>query len=350
MITKEIVGNFDGRDVIQYNLINNNDMQVSIINYGGIIRKILFKDKDGINDNRILSYKDINLYKKNPMFFGAIIGRIAGRISNAKYILDNIWYELEKNEDDRNLHGGTNGVHHKFWEANIKEEFEKSTLRLSLEDMQHDGFIGDLSICVEYSLDNNNSLEIKYFVKTNRRTICNMTNHMYFNLSGSMVNDTIENHYLSIDANKIAMVDEKTLPIGKFLEADQDEIFNFNKMRKVGLYGMNTHEQQKIVNDGYDHAFKLNKNCKYDISLKEEKSGIRVDVNTTEDAVVVYSCNKVDIPYELEKHTLKKYSGITIETQQMPDIVNTTEFDKVVIEPNKPYQSKTIFHFSIEKG
>lgn len=350
MINKEKVAKFNNKDVYQYNLKNINGMQVSILNYGGIINKILFCDKNGIEDNRILAYKDISLYEDNPMFFGAIIGRIAGRISNGTYKLDGNLYELEKNEGDRHLHGGTAGFHHCFWNVSIKENSRKSILQLRLMDKEHDGFIGNLSILVEYSLDNNNTLEIHYFVETNKKTICNMTNHMYFNLLGSRSNDTIQNHYLKIDADKVAIVDEKTLPTWDFLNVDDEKIFDFKKFRKIGLYGMNVHEQQKIVSEGYDHAFKLNKKSINDISLKENKTGIRVDVNTTEEAVVVYSCNKVDTSYELESHKLKKYHGITIETQQLPDIVNTKEINKIIIAPDKPYNSKTTFKFSLEKG
>lgn len=350
MINKEKVAKFNNKDVYQYNLKNVNGMQVSILNYGGIINKILFCDKNGIEDNRILAYKDISLYEDNPMFLGAIIGRIAGRISNGTYKLDGNLYELEKNEGDRHLHGGTAGFHHCFWNVSIKENSRKSILQLRLMDKEHDGFIGNLSILVEYSLDNNNILEIHYFVETNKKTICNMTNHMYFNLLGSRSNDTIQNHYLKIDADKVAIVDEKTLPTWDFLNVDNEKIFNFKKIRKIGLYGMDVHKQQKIVSEGYDHAFKLNKKSINDISLKENKTGIRVDVNTTEEAVVVYSCNKVDTSYDLESHKLKKYHGITIETQQLPDIVNTKEINKIIIAPDKPYNSKTTFKFSLEKG
>lgn len=350
MINREKIARFNNQDVYQYNLQNNQGMQVSILNYGGIITKILFCEKNGIKDNRILSYKDIFLYKDNPMFFGAIIGRVAGRISNGTYKLDGNLYEIEKNEKDRHLHGGTRGFHHKFWNVNIKENDKKSILQLTLIDEEHDGFVGDLAVLVEYSLDDNNILEIHYFVETNKKTICNMTNHMYFNLLGSKSNDTIQDHYLKIDADEIAVVDEKTLPTWDFLNVDNEKVFNFKEFRKVGLYGMNTHEQQKIVSEGYDHAFKLNKKSINDISLKEGKTGIRVDVNTTEDAVIIYSCNKVDIPYDLESHKLRKYHGITIETQQLPDIVNTKEIDKIIITPDKPYDSRTTFKFSLEKG
>lgn len=350
MISKEKVARFYNKDVYQYNLKNTAGMQVSVLNYGGIITKILFYDKNGIKDNRILAYKDISLYKDNPMFFGAIIGRIAGRVSNGIYKLDGDLYKLEKNEKDRHLHGGTAGFHHCFWDVDIKEDNRKSILKLKLIDKEHDGFIGDLSVLVEYSLDDDNILEIHYFVETNKKTICNMTNHMYFNLLGSKSNDTIQDHYLKIDADEIAVVDEKTLPTWNFLNVDNEKVFNFKEFRKVGLYGMNTHQQQKLVSEGYDHAFKLNKKSVNDISLKENKTGIRVDVNTTEDAVIIYSCNKVDTLYDLESHKLKKYKGITIETQQLPDIVNTKEIDKIIITPGKPYNSRTTFRFSLEKG
>lgn len=349
MINKEKVAIFNAQDVYQYTLTNQNGMQVSVLNYGGVITKIIFKDKYGNEDNRILAYKDINLYEQNPMFLGAIIGRIAGRISNGKYTLDNKIHQLELNEIDRNLHGGTKGYHHRFWQVETKEYTDKSIIQLTLKDNEYDGFVGNLDVCVEYILSDDNVFTIDYLVKTDKKTICNMTNHTYFNLLGSKNNNSIEKHYLKINSDEVAKVDKKTLPTGEFLKTKDDNVFNFKEFRKIGLYGMKNHEQQQIVNNGYDHAFKLNKveKSNQDISLKERTTGIQLDVTTTEDAVVIYTCNKVNTPYELENYKLQRYAGVTIETQQMPDIVNSNQIDKIIITPEKPYDSKTLFKFSL---
>lgn len=349
MINKEKVAVFNTQDVYQYTLKNKNGMQVSVLNYGGVITKIIFKDKYGNEDNRILAYKDINLYEENPMFLGAIIGRIAGRISNGKYILDNKIHQLELNEVDRNLHGGTKGYHHRFWNVKTFDDIDKSIIQLTLKDNEYDGFVGNLDVSVEYILSNDNLFTIHYLVKTDKKTICNMTNHTYFNLLGSKNNNTIEKHYLKINSDEVAKVDAKTLPTWEFLQVEDDKVFNFKEFREIGLYTMSAHEQQRIVNNGYDHAFKLNKveDSNQDISLKEKTTGIQLDVTTTEDAVVIYTCNKVDTPYELENHKLQRYIGVTIETQQLPDIVNSNQVNKIIITPEKSYESNTSFKFSL---
>ena len=348
MIYKQKIAEFSKEPVYQYTIANKNGMELSILNYGGTIRKLLFQDKTGKKENRILSYKNIADYEENPMFFGAIIGRVAGRIKNAAFVLAGKEYQVEKNEGNQHLHGGNQGFHHRFWLVEAVQELTLDRLVLRLKDKSHDGYPGDLQVRVTYTLSNENVWSIHYHVETDQPTLCNMTNHTYFNLSGIKNSDILQ-HDLQIQADQVACVDEKTLPTGSYLETKNDAVFNFTRPRAIGRYGMHGHKQQELVQGGYDHAFLLNKKQQDDLILFEKTSGIKVRMKTTEEAVVLYTCNKVTQAYPLASGSLKPYAGLTLETQAMPDRIHSDRPEMVVITKEKPYDSSTSYAFSIEE-
>jgi aldose 1-epimerase len=345
VIRKQKIAEFSKEPVYQYTLANKNGMELAVLNYGGTIRELLFQDKTGKKENRILSYKDIGLYEENPMFFGAIIGRVSGRIKNAAFVLAGKEYQVEKNEGNQHLHGGNKGFHHQFW--TVKAIEEQNCLELHLQDKSN-GYPGDLQVRVTYTLSNENVWSIHYHVETDHPTLCNMTNHTYFNLSGIKNSDILQ-HDLQIQADQVACVDEKTLPTGSYLSTKNDAVFNFTRPRAIGRYGMPGHKQQELVQGGYDHAFLLNKKQQDDLILFEKTSGIKVRVKTTEEAVVLYTCNKVTQAYPLESGILKPYAGLTLETQAMPDRIHSDRPELVVITKDKPYDSSTSYAFSLEK-
>lgn len=348
MIRKQKIAEFSKEPVYQYTLANKNGMELAILNYGGTIRKLLVQDKTGKKENRILSYKNIADYEENPMFFGAIIGRVAGRIKNAAFSLAGKEYKVEKNEGNQHLHGGNKGFHHRFWLVEAVQELTLDRLVLHLQDKNQDGYPGNLQVRVTYTLSEENVWSIHYQVETDQSTLCNMTNHTYFNLSGIKNSDILQ-HDLQIQADQVACVDEQTLPTGSYLATKSDAVFNFTRPRTIGCYGMHGHKQQELVQGGYDHAFLLNKKQQDDLVLFEKTSGIKVRMKTTEEAVVLYTCNKVTKAYPLASGSLKPYAGLTMETQAMPDRIHSDQPEIVVITKDKPYDSSTSYAFSIEE-
>lgn len=350
MIKKEQVAIFSGRPVDQYTLINKAGMEVAVLNYGGIIRKIVFPDRSGRQENRVLAYKNIRLYEQNPLFLGAVIGRVAGRIRNGRFSLPNgIKYELEKNDGANHLHGGSNGFHHCFWQVKATEDERGARLTLALADHSRAGYPGNLQVTVIYTLDHGNRWTVSFRAETDAPTICNMTQHTYFNLAGSAAQQDILRHQLRIDADWAAAVDEKTLPTGQKLWGNQDRVFDFSQRREIGRYGMAAHPQQQIVRGGYDHAFALRGGDGEKIALMDPVSGINIAVSTTEEAVVIYTGNKVDASYELECGMLRPHMGVTMETQAQPDAIHSACPDSVMITPERPYESTTCYAFKLEK-
>lgn len=351
MITHEIVGDFQKKSVEQYTMKNKNGMEIDVLNYGGVIRRIFLLDKNGEKSNRILAYKDIALYEENPMFLGALIGRVAGRIIDGKFSLPGYQqeYQLERNERDcHHLHGGLHGFSHQFWKVTVESEDNRDILQLSLTDPPHDGYPGTLKVTVQYSLYDNNTFEIHYHAESDTISLCNMTSHMYFNLLGTKHYDTILHHKLWMNADQVGEVDENTLPTWRYIDCKKDNVFDFTALRSIGKYGMAQHEQQKMVHGGYDHAFKF-RDGDGRLSLFDEMSGINIAVSTNEEAVIIYTCNKIEKFCELEGGILRQHAGITIETQALPDRIHSDEPEKVIVTPVHPYDSVTRFVFSVKR-
>jgi aldose 1-epimerase len=349
MIIQETLGDFHGVPLEQYTMKNALGMQVSVLNYGGIVRRILFPDSQGVWDNRVLAYQDIGFYEKNPMFFGAIIGRVAGRIRDAEFQLPGEikHYFLEQNEGRCHLHGGSKGFCHQFWLVNAWSPAGKDVLNLRLTDLPQGGYPGRVEVLVQYTLDDENQWSIYYHVETDQPTICNMTNHTYFNLSGTHSMRKILQHRLAIAADVFGEVDEQTLPTGCYSSCDVEPVFDFRQERAIGRYGMTDHWQQQIVQGGYDHAFPFSNQGIF--GLFDPISQIEIQGETSEESVIVYTCNKVSVPYLLEGGVLQQHSGITLETQALSDRIHSEFPQHVIVTPENPYNSVTSYKFSIRK-
>lgn len=346
MIENEKLGAFHGLDLWEYTMKNTHGMEVSVLNYGGIIRRIIYPDKFNHKRNRILAYEDISLYEENPMFLGAVIGRVAGRIANASCHLPNgSSLHFEKNEGTCSLHGGDGGFHHCFWHIIPIEEDKEDRLALDYVDLEHDGWPGDLNVRVTYSLNESDEFRIHYHADSNKIGLCNMTSHMYFNLDGIGASPTILDHELSLQADCVQSVDAKTIPTGQFISCADEKIFDFRTLRRIGEYGMDAHLQQKLVHGGYDHAFRF-AGKEHIGKLLSRKSGICVDFQTSEESVVVYTCNKVQSKILLEEGKLIPHAGIALETQALPDRIHSESPERVIIALGRPYDSETVFSFS----
>ena len=236
-------------------------------NLGAIIKKIEFKDK-----NVILGYEDIEKYRENPAYFGAVIGRTAGRIKDGILKLDNIEYQLDKNNNGNTLHGGKNSISHRFWNV---ENIENG-LCFSIKSCHLDnGYPANVEIKVSYIL-NDNELLIKYFATTDSLTYLNLTNHSYFNLSGNPDN-TIYEDILKIDSNYLIGINENSIPC-ETINLD-NSIFNFKEAKKLEEFFEPDDKQKTIANNGIDHPYVFNKEIGK-LEIKNLESGIKISVET----------------------------------------------------------------------
>ncbi|SEP82787.1 aldose 1-epimerase [Virgibacillus subterraneus] len=327
-----------------YTLSNDNQMEVSILNYGGTITEIRTPDRNGNIENVVLGFNNYQDYIKNPAFFGAIIGRVAGRIKDATFQADNQSYKLTANDGDNHLHGGATAFHHALWESSPFETETSVGVKLSHESPDgDDGYPGNVHAEVTYELNNENQLIITYNATTDRTTPLALTNHTYFNLSGDL-KDTIENHNVTMRSSQFAELDEYLIPTGKKLNV-KNTPFDFASGRKIkhGIYS--THLQNKIVGNGYDHYFFLEKPNQSDVTVKEKKSGRTLTINTDEPGMVMYTSNNLDAGLELNERVSERYLGLCLETQKHPASLIYDDFPSILLHPEEKYHSKTSFTF-----
>ncbi|MUK90214.1 galactose-1-epimerase [Ornithinibacillus sp. L9] len=331
----------------QYTLANDNGMQVSVLNYGGIISKILVPDRLGKLENVVLGYKNIQDYEDNPNCFGAIIGRVAGRIANSSFQLDLQPYKLDENEGKHHLHGGSSGFHQVIWDVEPFQTADSVGLRLSHKSPDGaSGYPGELHATVTYILTNENQLKIEYDAISDKKTPIALTNHSYFNLSGNL-KDTIHQHHVTIDSDQFIELDNELIPTGSQLKVD-DTTFDFRNGRKLkdGLNGEYKHNE--IVGNGYDHYFVFNQKKTDNVIVTEETSGRTLHISTNQPGMVMYTANSLNEGLELAEGESKQYLGVCFETQGSPASLHHEEIPSIVVEENQAYKKQTIFTFGVK--
>lgn len=325
--------------------LRNEFLEVEILNYGGVIRKISSPNKNGKMENIVLNFNNISDYEERSPYFGAIVGRNAGRIKNSKITINGINYTLAKNNGENNLHGGIDNFSHKVWESKeIKgENFIGVELSLKSPHLE-EGFPGNVIASVKYKLIDKELL-IEYNAVSDMDTYLNLTNHTYFNLSGDFKRD-ITDEYLTLACKKFIAVDEATLPV-KVTDV-KGTPFDFQESKELASSLNSDHEQIVIVNHGLDHPFILDETRKGSVAILEDKvSGRKLEVYTDQPAVVIYSGNYL---YEIGKLSdgsdCKKHMGICFETQDYPNVLNFMPEKAKIYNSLKPYSQKTIFKFT----
>ncbi|MBZ5752816.1 aldose epimerase family protein [Metabacillus rhizolycopersici] len=345
-VTENIFGELNGQTVKSFTISNDNGMEVTCIDYGCIITKINVPDQEGTIENVVLGFDTLEEYLNYSPFFGSVIGRVAGRIQQSKFDLDGVTYPLPKNEGENHLHGGPNGFHQVIWDSFIEEKSDEVNIKFSyISPDGEGGYPGRLEVTVNYSLNNNNELIITYQGTSDKKTLLNLTNHSYFNLSGDLKRNILE-HELTIKSDRFLELDESLLPTGNFINVE-NTAFDFREGKKI-LEGVKSeHVQNELVGGGYDHPFLLNTNNQEEICLVDAISGRKLVVETDKPSVVLYTANMLESNFQLRGIPSQKHLGVCLETQCPPNAIHHQEFPSIVLEKNEVYQSKTSFKFTL---
>lgn len=333
----------DGKVVNLYTLANGKGMQVSVINFGGIIQSLKLPDRNGVIEDVVLGFDSLEPYLQNAPYLGAIIGRYGNRIANGRFTLEGKEYSLPINNDPNHLHGGTIGFDKVFW--NVVQGDSSLVLTYTSADGEQ-GYPGTLSCTVEYVLTDANELRVHYKATTDKTTIVNFTQHSYFNLSGPKSN-TILDHELSIEADAFLPINENLIPTGEYRKV-KNTPFDFIRPTRVGDR-IDASDEQLTIARGYDHCWILSKeDFRKAATVWEATSGRMLEVFTTEPGMQLYTGNFLDGTLTgKEARTYYKHSGFCLETQHFPDSPNQSHFPSVVLHPHKTYRSTTIFKFGV---
>lgn len=340
----------DGTAIDRYTLSNANGMKVQITNYGGIVTSILVPDKNGKLADVVLGYDNLEGYLKNNPYFGCIVGRYGNRIARGKFKIDGKEYSLATNNGPNHLHGGLKGFDKVVWTA--KEIRSQQTVGLELSYWSKDGeegYPGNLAVTVAYTLSNDNALRIDYQATTDQPTICNLTNHSYFNLKDAGATPILD-HELLLDADYITPVDSTLIPTGK-LQPVAGTPFDFRTPTTIGAR-IDAEDEQLRFGRGYDHNFVLNGQLgtlRRVGKLSEPTSGRLLEIWTTEPGIQFYSGNFLDGSITGKNGTVYQFRhGLCLETQHYPDSPNQPNFPTTILKPGEKYQTTTIYKFSIQ--
>jgi aldose 1-epimerase len=341
----------DGRTAHLFTLSNEEGTEVKITNYGGIITSLMVADKDGELEDIVLGFDSLEGYLQEGVpYFGAIIGRYANRIANAAFELDGQRYQLAANDGPNHLHGGEQGFDKVLWDAESFEGEEGVGVRLQyLSKDGEEGYPGNLSVEVSYTLTNDNELKIDYTATTDKPTVVNLTNHAYFNLAGHD-HGTIIDHLVMIKAEEFLPVDENLIPTGE-LRPVKDTPFDFTKATLVGRKINKKDHEQIARGQGYDHCWVLNGEegeMKLAASVHEPASGRYMEVHTTKPGIQFYTGNFLDGSLRGKGALYSHRSGLCLETQYFPDSPNQPHFPSAELRPGETYQTQTIYTFSVK--
>jgi aldose 1-epimerase len=338
-----------GVAIDRYTLRNKNGLEVSVINYGGIITSLLTPDKNSVFEDVVLGFDSLSSYEEKNPFFGALIGRFGNRIAKGQFTLDGKRYALAKNDGENHLHGGEKGFDKVIWAIEEYPSSEGKAIKLTYlsKDME-EGYPGNLQVEVIYTLTDADELKVAYKATTDKKTVVNLTQHSYFNLSGNTKSDIL-NHSLTLNADQFLPVDKTLIPTGALTNVSGTP-FDFKEATPIGSRINNTHEQLKF-GLGYDHCWVLNAGqdtLRKAATLYDAVSGRQLEIFTTEPGIQFYSGNFLDGSLiGKNKSVYAHRSGLCLETQHFPDSPNQSSFPSVELGPGDVYSSHTIFKFSV---
>lgn len=334
----------DDKDIALITISNRNNIRLKLMNYGAAIIELHAPDREGSFENIVLSYEDIRDYINNIPYFGAVIGRTAGRIGGAGFMLSGEKYELGRNAGINHIHGGPAGFSFRIWDYSIKKEEDRASVEfIYFSKNMEEGYPGNLTARVIYTLTDDNELIIEYRASSDKDTLCNLTNHSYFNLSGNYKRKVTE-QYLKIKADNFLETDENLVPTGILLDV-KDTPMDFNKQKLIGRDMKRDYQPLKIAN-GYDQPWVLS-DSEAQVEMYDEKSGRKMTISTTCPCVVVYTYNFADNEKLMYGKTGSKCDGICFETQYEPDGINHHGMHSAVLKSGSSYNERTVFKLEI---
>ncbi|MET9230197.1 aldose epimerase family protein [Lentzea sp. NPDC003310] len=351
-LRRELFGRAGDADVHRYVLAWPGGLTVRVLDYGGVIQSLEAPDRDGVPANVVLGFSTLDEYVKNSqpgenrVFFGALIGRYANRISRGTFTLDDVVHRLPLNNGRNSLHGGPEGFDTRIWAATEVREPDAVGVRLDLVSPDGDGgFPGAVAAQVTYLLDRHNRLSITYRATADAPTILNMTNHSYWNLAGESSGDVLDQS-LMLNATHFCAVDDDLIPVGGPVPVEASP-FDFRLPTAIGARIGAAHPQLEVAG-GYDHNWVLDPSgASFAAQACDPVSGRLLTMWTTEPGLQFYSGNF--LTEDLVGTGGRPYgraAGFALEAQHFPDSPNRPDFPSTVLRPGEVYHQETVFQLS----
>lgn len=335
----------DGRSAKLYTIENKKGMQAVLTDFGAILVRLFVPDKEGKLVDVVLGYDELEKYEDNFDMLGATVGRNVNRIEKGRFRIDDVEYQLDINENDNNIHSSMDkGFHKVLWNAEIISD-DSVSFSYHSPDMEN-GFPGNLDISLTYTLTDTGSFILSYYGVSDRKTLVNITNHSYFNLSGyesGNILDTI----VWINAGCFTPVDKGHIPTGEIRSVENTPM-DFREPKAIGKDLTEEDEQLSFVY-GYDHNFILNGAgrglCKA-ATAESPKTGIHMTVYTDLPGLQFYGGNTTRDIIGKKGVLITKNSGFCMESHYYPNSINIPSFPQPVLEKGALYKTTTIYQFS----
>ena len=340
----------DGKKVTIYTLKNSNGIEASFIDLGAQWVTMMVPDKDGNFDDVILGYDTVEKYENNKPHFGAPIGRYANRIAGGKFSLNGKKYQLAVNSDTNSLHSGPDLWHNRMWQSEIEESELGSKIIFSLISPDGDqGFEGEAKVSVAYILTEEDAIMIEYNMSCDKDTLCNLTNHCYFNLAGHK-NKDILNQEVWIDADVFTPSDSHSIPTGE-MRSVKGTPMDFTSMRRIGN-DIDSDYECIVQGRGYDHNWVVNKrseNMQLIAKSRDSATGRLMKVYSDLPGVHFYTGNSIQsLSLGKDGAEYPKRSGYCFETQFYPNAINMKDVPQPIVKAGETFHSFTTYKFVVD--
>ncbi len=346
----------DGQKVYLYTLTNTNGLIAKITNYGAILTELHLPDNKGKPDDVVLGFDSLEDYfiANRYLYFGAVVGRVANRIQDARFTLDGREYNLAANASPHHIHGGDRGFDKVVWQAEPIKTDRGQALKLTyLSPDGEEGYPGNLKVTAIYTLTNDNELKLEMTATTDKPTPVNLINHSYWNLAGHD-RGNILGQYLTLNADRYTPSNEHRIPTGK-IELVKDTPYDFTQPRLIGkgLNQLKNTLKQKYPG-GYDLNYVLNgksDKLKLAATLYEPKSGRVMELHTNQPGMQFFSGNIGELK-TLGKGGVvyQNHQGLCLETQHFPNAVNQPNFPSVILRPGETYRHIIVHKFNTKQN
>ena len=340
-IEKQHICNINNQEIFKVKFVNDNNYSVEFFNYGGYFHKILIPYENNQNnyEDVILGYENFKEYLTDKDYINALVGRVCGRISHAKFSLNEKEYKLKQNDGIHHIHGGNKGFTQNIWKVNnIEQKDNKLFCELYYRSIHlEEGYPGNVDCTAQYTFNNENEIEIKLSAVTDQDTIINLTNHNYWNFHGH--NDyykKIDDHFVKINSDYVCEVNKEQIPSGKLINVENTK-YDLRAIKKI--------DKSILDQEGIDHCYVINDNKKLSevSTIYSDYTKMGMIFSTDQPGLQLYTGNMMANKY-LGKYN-KEYGvqhGICFEAQMYPDAINQPNFKNPILRPGEKYSSRTI--------
>lgn len=346
--SKKIFGQTPDGTPVEEITLEKGALSCTIITYGGAVRSLTVPDQKGSPVDVVLGFDTLEDYMIQDKFIGALIGRYANRIGGAKFALNGVEYRLDVNDGENSLHGGTIGFDKQIW--TVDQQTENSVALSLISPSGQGGYPGTLAVQVTYTLSLD-GLDIEYWAKSDQDTVCNLTNHSYFNLSGCSSGSVLD-QYIRLNASRYTPTVPGSIPTGELASVEGTPM-DLRTVQPIGAHIDDSFAQLSMCG-GYDHNWVVDR---WDRTLRpiawtwSPNTGIAMTTLTSMPGVQFYTGNVLGgAPAGKGGVVYQNRHGFCLETQFFPDSPNQPGFPSSLLKAGEEYRSKTAYHFSIAKS